>query len=141
MMYHIPGVLSAQDVAWFREQLDAADWIDGRATTGAQGAQVKNNQQVDTQSERYGVLQQAVQTAVNNSPLFFAAALPKTLSTPLFNRYQDMKPTVFTLTARYVVIRKTAGCAQTFPPPYSSVIPTIMREENCWSMIPTASTR
>ena len=28
MMYHIPGVLSAQDVAWFREQLDAADWVD-----------------------------------------------------------------------------------------------------------------
>ncbi|HIB3266401.1 PKHD-type hydroxylase YbiX [Citrobacter youngae] len=89
MMYHIPGVLSAQDVAWFREQLDAADWVDGRATTGTQGAQVKNNQQVDTQSERYGILQQAVQTAVNNSPLFFAAALPKTLSTPLFNRYQN----------------------------------------------------
>ena len=89
MMYHIPGVLSAQDVAWFREQLDAADWVDGRATTGAQGAQVKNNQQVNTQSERYSVLQQAVQTAVNNSALFFAAALPKTLSTPLFNRYQD----------------------------------------------------
>lgn len=41
MMYHIPGVLSAQDVARFREQLDAADWVDGRATTGAQGAQVK----------------------------------------------------------------------------------------------------
>lgn len=41
MMYHIPGILSAQDVARFREQLDAADWVDGRATTGAQGAQVK----------------------------------------------------------------------------------------------------
>ena len=26
---------------------------------------------------------------MNNSALFFAAALPKTLSTPLFNRYQD----------------------------------------------------
>lgn len=119
MMYHIPGILSAQDVAWFREQLDAADWVDGRATTGAQGAQVKNNQQVDTQSERYGVLQQTVQNAVNNSALFFAAALPKTLSTPLFNRYQTTRPTVFTLTARCVVIRKTAGCAQIFPPPYS----------------------
>jgi Uncharacterized iron-regulated protein len=44
---------------------------------------------VNTQSARYGVLQQAVQTAVNNSALFFTAALPKTLSTPLFNRYQD----------------------------------------------------
>ena len=41
MMYHIPGVLSAQDVARFREQLDAADWVDGRATTGAQGRRLK----------------------------------------------------------------------------------------------------
>ena len=66
-MYHIPGVLSPQDVARFREQLEQAEWVDGRVTTGAQGAQVKNNQQV----------------------LFFAAALPRTLSTPLFNRYQN----------------------------------------------------
>jgi outer membrane receptor for monomeric catechols len=48
MMYHIPGVLSPKDVARFREQLEQAEWVDGRVTTGAQGAQVKNNQQVDT---------------------------------------------------------------------------------------------
>ena len=89
MMYHIPGVLSPQDVAWFREQLDSAEWIDGRATTGAQGAQVKNNQQVDTQSERYAALHKEVLAAVNSSALFFAAALPKTISAPLFNRYQN----------------------------------------------------
>lgn len=89
MMYHIPGVLSPQDVAWFREQLDAAEWIDGRATTGAQGAQVKHNQQIDTHSERYAVLQKEVLAAVNSSALFFAAALPKMLSEPLFNRYQN----------------------------------------------------
>lgn len=89
MMYHIPGVLSPQDVAWFREQLDSAEWIDGRATTGAQGAQVKNNQQVDTQSERYVALHKEVLAAVNSSALFFAAALPKTISAPLFNRYQN----------------------------------------------------
>lgn len=41
MMYHIPGVLSPQDVARFREQLEQAEWVDGRVTTGAQGAQVK----------------------------------------------------------------------------------------------------
>ena len=66
-MYHIPGVLSPQDVARFREHLEQAEWVDGRVTTGAQGAQVKNNQHA----------------------LFFAAALPRTLSTPLFNRYQN----------------------------------------------------
>ena len=37
MMYHIPGVLSPQDVARFREHLEQAEWVDGRVTTGAQG--------------------------------------------------------------------------------------------------------
>ena len=120
MMYHIPGILSAQDVAWFREQLDAADWVDGRATTGAQGAQVKNNQQVDTQSERYGVLQQAVQNCgeqqrAYSSPLHYRKRFPHRCSIAT----RTTRPTVFTLTARCVVIRKTAGCAQIFPPPYS----------------------
>lgn len=89
MMYHIPGVLTPQDVAQCRQQLEQADWIDGRATTGAQGAQVKNNQQVDTNSELYIALQKAVLSAINQNALFFSAALPKTISMPLFNRYQD----------------------------------------------------
>lgn len=89
MMYHIPGVLTPQAVAQCRQQLEQADWIDGRATTGAQGAQVKNNQQVDTESELYIALQKAVLSAINQNALFFSAALPKTISMPLFNRYQD----------------------------------------------------
>ncbi|EFZ2323992.1 PKHD-type hydroxylase YbiX [Shigella dysenteriae] len=89
MMYHIPGVLSPQDVAHFREQLEQAEWVDGRVTTGAQGAQVKNNQQVDTRNALYAALQNEVLNAVNQHALFFAAALPRTLSTPLFNRYQN----------------------------------------------------
>lgn len=89
MMYHIPGVLTPQAVAQCRQQLEQADWIDGRVTTGAQGAQVKNNQQVDTNSELYIALQKAVLSAINQNALFFSAALPKTISMPLFNRYQD----------------------------------------------------
>ena len=88
-MYHIPGVLSPKDVARFREQLEQAEWVDGRVTTGAQGAQVKNNQQIDTRSTLYAALQNEVLNAVNQHALFFAAALPRTLSTPLFNRYQN----------------------------------------------------
>ncbi len=73
----------------FREQLEQAEWVDGRVTTGAQGAQVKNNQQVDTRGTLYAALQNEVLNAVNQHALFFAAALPRTLSTPLFNRYQN----------------------------------------------------
>lgn len=89
MMYHIPAVLSPQEVDYFSGRLQQAEWVDGRATTGAQGAQVKNNQQVDTRSALYDELQGKVLAALNRSSLFFAAALPKTLSSPLFNRYQQ----------------------------------------------------
>ncbi|MGL5698060.1 MAG: PKHD-type hydroxylase YbiX [Kluyvera sp.] len=91
MMYHIPGVLSAEEVHGLVAQLDQAEWVDGKATVGAQGAQVKNNQQVDTRSEQYAALQATVLAAVNRHSLFFAAALPKTLSSPLFNRYQQQE--------------------------------------------------
>ncbi|HAT1619392.1 TPA: PKHD-type hydroxylase YbiX [Raoultella planticola] len=89
MMYHIPAVLSQQEVDDFHAQLQQADWVDGRATTGDQGARVKKNQQVDTRSPLYGELQNRILAALNRSSLFFAAALPKTLSSPLFNRYQQ----------------------------------------------------
>lgn len=91
MMYHIPGVLNADEVAHFCAQLEQAPWIDGRATVGNQGAQVKNNQQVDTQSPLYATLQAAVLQAVNQHPLFFAVALPRQISSPLFNRYQQQE--------------------------------------------------
>ena len=41
MMYHIPGILSAQDVAWFREQLDAADWVDAAQPPALRGRRLK----------------------------------------------------------------------------------------------------
>ena len=82
MMYRIPGVLNADEVRLLVEELDQAEWVDGRATVGAQGAQVKQNQQVDTRSERYVRLQAKVLEAVNRHSLFFAAALPRTISSP-----------------------------------------------------------
>ncbi|WAT00758.1 PKHD-type hydroxylase YbiX [Rouxiella chamberiensis] len=89
MMYRIPAVLTASEVAAFARELEKAPWIDGRATVGNQGAQVKNNQQIDTRSEIYQRLQATVLKALQNSPLFFAAALPRNISSPLFNRYQQ----------------------------------------------------
>lgn len=89
MMYHIPAVLNAEQLAHFTAQLQQADWVDGRATVGSQGATVKNNQQIDTGTPLYDRLQAAVLQALNSHPLFFAAALPRTLSAPLFNRYQQ----------------------------------------------------
>ena len=46
MLLHIPAILSPAQLADMRAALASAEWIDGRATVGAQGAQVKRNQQL-----------------------------------------------------------------------------------------------
>lgn len=88
MMLHIPEVLTRAQVDAFRQQLDAADWIDGKATVGAQGAQVKKNRQLPELSPTGLALGQIILKALANNPLFFAAALPIRTMPPLFNRYE-----------------------------------------------------
>lgn len=90
MLLHIPKVLTAEEVAQFRQKLLAsADWVDGKQTVGNQGATVKYNQQLHEQSALRTELGERITQKLMNHPLFFAAALPKTMITPLFNRYHD----------------------------------------------------
>jgi PKHD-type hydroxylase len=87
MMLHIPGVLSAEQVTSMRERLAATDWIDGRASVGSQGAQVKRNRQLAEGSPLALELGQVVSAALMANPLFFAAALPLRILPPFFNSY------------------------------------------------------
>ncbi|NGZ84785.1 Fe2+-dependent dioxygenase [Duganella aceris] len=87
MMLHIPDVLTAEQVATIRTRLAEADWVDGRATVGSQGAQVKQNRQLPENSPLARELGQIVLDALANNPLFFSAALPKRTCPPLFNSY------------------------------------------------------
>ncbi|MRX06237.1 Fe2+-dependent dioxygenase [Pseudoduganella sp. FT25W] len=87
MMLHIPEVLTRDQVAFIRRRLDEADWIDGRATVGTQGAKVKQNRQLPETSPVTRELGQIVLDALANSPLFFSAALPLRTCPPLFNSY------------------------------------------------------
>ena len=87
MLLHIPQVVTAQEVAEFRRKLDAADWTDGRETVGSQGAKVKRNEQLPDTSPLKHELGRAVLAALRLSPLFFAAALPRKILPPRFNRY------------------------------------------------------
>jgi PKHD-type hydroxylase len=88
MLLHIPDVLSREQVTQMRAMLDAADWTDGRETVGAQGAQVKRNQQLPDASPLRRQLGEAVLAALAKNPLYHAAALPLRTLPPRFNRYQ-----------------------------------------------------
>lgn len=88
MMLHIPAVLSAGEVGEFRRELDAADWSDGRATVGAQGARVKHNLQLDPALPVAQQLGRRILERLRANPQFFSAALPLRILPPLFNRYE-----------------------------------------------------
>ncbi len=88
MMLHIPGVLSPEQVTHIRQELDRTDWVDGKATVGAQGAKVKKNRQLSEFSPVGIALGKIISEALANNPLFFAATLPKRSMPPLFNAYE-----------------------------------------------------
>ena len=87
MLICVPDVLSKAEVADFRAAMDAAEWEDGRSTAGAQSAMVKKSEQLPPNSAIARQLGEAVIKALVASPLFVAAAIPKQIFPPLFNRY------------------------------------------------------
>ncbi|PZP30672.1 MAG: Fe2+-dependent dioxygenase [Roseateles depolymerans] len=88
MLLHIPAVFTKSEVQALRQELDVADWNDGRATVGPQGAQVKRNLQLRADSALAQRLGEVVRQRVQQHPMFFAAALPLRMLPPLFNRYE-----------------------------------------------------
>jgi PKHD-type hydroxylase len=87
MMLHIPEVLSRDQVAHMRRALDAADWTDGRATVGVQGAQVKQNRQLPETSLLGAELGAIILAELARHALYISAALPLRTVPPLFNSY------------------------------------------------------
>ena len=87
MLIHIPEVLTKQQVAEFRTRLHQADWVDGRATVGMQGAQVKKNRQLPVDGAVARELGEVILKALYANPLFMSAALPLRIVPPLFNAY------------------------------------------------------
>jgi PKHD-type hydroxylase len=76
MLIRIPNVLTAEQVAEFREALEQASWADGRLSAGYLSQTVKRNAQL-------------ADTDPTARALFTSAALPRKVLPPLFNRYGE----------------------------------------------------
>jgi len=87
MLLHVPGVLDAGTLARCLDTIRDAPWADGRITAGSQSAQVKNNLQLPGDDPAAVAAGAIVLQSLEHHPLFFAAALPKRIFPPLFNRY------------------------------------------------------
>jgi PKHD-type hydroxylase len=87
MLLAIPDVLTAEQLAESRALLESADWVDGRATAGHQGARVKNNQQLPADHPIARQVGETILRALGRNQLFISAALPLHILPPMFNRY------------------------------------------------------
>jgi len=89
MLIAIPDLLSPIQFAEIRSLIDVAEWIDGNATSGAQSALAKRNEQLPEASDAAQRAGSIILDALAASPLFVAAALPLKVFPPLFNRYGE----------------------------------------------------
>lgn len=87
MLIAMPNLLSAAEVASLRAIIDAAEWIDGSATAGAQSKLAKDNMQLPEDHDATRRAGQIVRDALSRSSLFMAAALPLKVYPPMFNSY------------------------------------------------------
>ena len=87
MLIAIPELLSADEVTQVRGIIDAAEWVDGNVTSGAQSAMAKRNEQLPEGTAAHRDAGAIILDALGRSGLFVAAALPLKVFPPLFNRY------------------------------------------------------
>jgi len=87
MLLTIPDVLRPAELTEARQILDKAEWVDGKVTAGHQSAKAKDNMQIPEGSPAAEQLGRMILSALGKSPLFIAAALPRQIFPPLFNRY------------------------------------------------------
>ena len=88
MMLHIPGVLGPADLERARALLCEAEWQDGDATAGPLARRVKTNHQLPLDSAIGAAVGQRILERLGETPLFIAAALPRRVLPPRFNRYE-----------------------------------------------------
>lgn len=89
MLLAVDKLLNDDDLRRIAGQLQATHWRDGRDTAAGPAQQVKNNLQLDTQSEALAVIRELVLQRLQSSMEFQSAALPRHIFPPLVNWYRD----------------------------------------------------
>jgi len=74
---HIPALLEPEEVAEIESLAGGANFVDGKLTASLSAKAVKNNWQMDADSEVLTRIQSVIEKAWKSSPLFNIAALPK----------------------------------------------------------------
>lgn len=87
MLLTLPQLLDDSELAETRALLATAPWADGRVGAGSQAVQAKNNEQLPRECDASREIGAIVLRALDRSPQFLAACLPRKVFPPRINRY------------------------------------------------------
>ena len=87
MILILPELLRPAEVAKARRLLETAPWADGRIGAGSQAVQAKNNEQLPPDCEEARSIAALVLRALDRSPQYLSACLPRKVFPPRINRY------------------------------------------------------
>lgn len=88
MIFVMPDVLTADELATIGTDLDRAEFSDGKLTAGWHAQSVKQNLQLAATDPSELGLQATIAAALQRHRLFQAAVRPKVVRPALFNRYE-----------------------------------------------------
>ncbi len=88
MRIAIANILTAEEAAGLRADLDNVRFLDGRATAGFAAREVKHNRQADTLDRNTTALRDLVTEKISSNELFRLAARPKSLTPIMFSKYE-----------------------------------------------------
>lgn len=87
MIICAPDVLTPEELAAIRSELQGAAFVDGASTAGWSAREVKKNLQVDTHTESQARLRGIVRDAFLRNGMLQASILPAAMTQVMFNRY------------------------------------------------------
>jgi PKHD-type hydroxylase len=90
-LIHIQSLLTQDELATIDNLVAASNFIDGKLTASMAAKEVKNNLQIDANAASLAQIQSIIKNALQQSPLFTIAALPKTILPFLVSKYTSGK--------------------------------------------------
>jgi len=84
---HIPALLTPEEIVMIESLVQKADFVDGKITANMAAKDVKNNLQMQSGSEIIESVQELLLTAIQASPLFNIASLPKQIYPFIISKY------------------------------------------------------
>jgi PKHD-type hydroxylase len=87
MLLTIPGLLIPAQMEKIRDILEGAEFVDGKLTAGFAAARVKNNLELNAETQRRERLNRVLMAAFAHNPKFRFGALPHRVADPIVARY------------------------------------------------------